>query len=184
VSQVRTMPNRIIDLPQEEFRRLVDDDTRGKAPASLSAQLRAPDCAPRWYRTLRAMQQSVEGQLASKNSESDAVMLEYKAKLELLGDDDVQRALIIAEMQRRKARDKTWRAGALRFKSGLEDKLLEARQLMPDDMISERIADERNRALGLVVNLKHAIQRHHDDFPKDEEPSDSDLELWRVLEAR
>jgi hypothetical protein len=171
---------KVAQLSEVDFRKLVDDDTRGRAPESLSRQLRSPGCASRWYQTLLAMQNSVEGQLAANAAESRAAKARLLARLEE-PMSTTQRREIRAEIATRKAADEQWRAGALRFKSGLKEKLIEARRVLrevDDPILTKRISQERNRALARVATLEDAIRHHRDDFPPDDQPSDADLNLW------
>jgi hypothetical protein len=179
MSQVARQLSRVADLSESDFRKLIDEDTRGKAPASLSAQLRSPECVGRWYETLLAMQKSVEGQLAAKAAESRGAQADFRARLEQTPAREAR--AIRAEMGYRESKDETWRAGALRFKSGLEEKLIEARRLLrefDDPIVSERTAEERNRALARIATLEDAIRHHRDEFPTDDQPSEIDLFLW------
>jgi hypothetical protein len=125
----------------------------------------------------------VEGQLAAKGAEARAAQAEFRARLEA-GDDEPRR--IRVEMLKREARDEAWKAGALRFKTGLEERLGEARRVLHDlddplVNVAERITEERNRALVRVALLEQAIRRHRDTFPDEDDPSDADLELWQMV---
>jgi hypothetical protein len=173
-------PSKVAQLSEVDFRKLIDDDTRGKAPASLSRQLRSAECAPRWYEALLAMQNSVDGQLAAKSAESRAAQARLQARFEEALSSK-QRREIRAEIARRKAADEQWRAGALRFKSGLEDKLIEARRVLRE-LDDSSIVGARNRSMARVAILEDAIRRHHADFRAEDEPSDSDLALWAHLD--
>jgi hypothetical protein len=178
---VSQLTSRVVDLPEPEFRRLIDQDTRGKAPTRVSAELRQPECVPRWYQTLIGMQKSVEGQLAAKAAESRAAQADYRAQLEHTSDRSIR-----VERLKRESRDESWRAGALRFKSGLEERIIEARQILremedPLVAVSDRIVEDRNRALTRVAALEAAIRRHHAEFPPDDEPSEADIELWQTV---
>jgi hypothetical protein len=89
-------------------------------------------------------------------------------------------------MLKREARDESWKAGALRFKTGLEERLGEARRVLRDlddplVNVADRVVEERNRALVRVALLEDAVRRHRDGFPSDDDPSDADVELWKTV---
>lgn len=167
---------KLLAMPELDFRSIIDDDTRDKVSAELAAGLRSPQVVGRWYEALMAMQMSVEGQLAAKTAESKGRVAHLKAQ----GKD----ATLV---QFEQAKFERWKAGAIRFKSGLEQKLLEAKRILRDandPLISDRTAEERNRALARVALLEDAIRRHRDAFPREDDPSDADEELWGYVGGR
>jgi hypothetical protein len=105
------------DIDDGSFARIVDEDVRGKASAEDHAGLRVPAVVPRWLRQLRKMELSVSGTLEARDADHEVARIEA-----ILGGDE-RRAL---ELRRDHLR---WRAGAVRFRTGVRETLLEAEDL-------------------------------------------------------
>lgn len=158
-------PNELLKMPEEDFRAVVDDEVRGveELDPKTAKALRDPLVADRWYYALVSMKKSVEGQLGAKRSD----LLKHRSP----------------------PRDRTeyhrWRAGALRFKSGVEERLLEVRSRRHSLTHIDTVQEERNVALAQMQNLKTAITSHKtsvlSDFA-DDEVSDADRTLWSAIE--
>ena len=138
----------LLDLPEEDFRGIVDDEVRGTLDRNTGVVLRDPQLLDRWHLTLISMKKSVESQLGSIRSDL------VKVRPELAPE----------EYERRLAEFHRWRAGAVRFKSGVEERLLEIRA--------------RRQTLTTAISLhKNTVL---EEFAEDE-ISDADRDLWKVL---
>ena len=160
----------VLARSEENFRSLVDDDVRDLASAEVMEVLRRPEVLDRWHDTLAMMLISIEAQLAAKTAETKAKIAEFRLRN--------QKDKILQE----EASSWRWRAKALRFKSGLNEKMAEVKQLQRTHgqlSLVERATEERNAEIFRRIQLEKAIQRHRDTL--DDDPSDTDEELWRVL---
>ncbi|HVL38511.1 MAG TPA: hypothetical protein VM328_03875, partial [Fimbriimonadaceae bacterium] len=149
----------LLALDDDEFRRVVDRDVRAPDPARQVAALRHPAVVDRWRRCLTASKISVESQLAAKASELRAEAARAKAS----GSFDKK---AYHEMV---ARYEDWRAGALRFKSGMEIRLTEARHLWTELEMVSNLKKEHSLLKERVVRLetelavaKAAIRNHRE----------------------
>lgn len=179
---IEDLTAKLAAMPEVEFRGQIDDDTRGKGSPELAAALRSEALMERWYEALLAMQSSVEGQLAAKGADSRAKVADFRRRLNgsMGKDKDRLNELLLFEQ----AQSERWRAGAVRFKSGIEEKLLEARRLLrahDNPLVTDRTAEERNRALARISVLEDAIRKHREAFPVEDDPSDADTELWSLV---
>jgi hypothetical protein len=192
-------PPRVVELPginatiaklsDTDFRNVIDADIRGKlpdgspTPETWKQQLRSAECAPRWYETLSSMRLDIEGQLAAKREEARLATIRFKRQI-ARAPTGRDRSRAEDELDKRNESDASWRSGALRVKSGLEKKIVEARRVLRDlgdPVVTERTAGERNRALARAAFLEDAIAHHKAEFPLEDEPSEADLELWNTL---
>jgi hypothetical protein len=166
-------------MDDESFRSLVNDEIRGNAEPEVTKLLRSPELVDRWYNALQIMQKSVEGQLAAKKAEAKS------KKTELTRQANGRQKWL----QYNKSAN-IWRAGALRFKSGLEMALFEADQLRYQingvDKAKQAIG-ERNVAIAEAERLKSAIRAHRTHVlgqcPEecDGDYCVADEDLWAVL---
>lgn len=148
---------KLLSLPDPQFREVVDAEVRGTAQPKVGETLRDPLLIDRWHHTLLQMKKSVESQLGAKRSDV------FKNKHYSAHD--------LAEFHR-------WRAGAVRFKSGVEDRLLEIRRIrgiaQPD---TQAIKRERNALLQAIDAHRQTVL---EEFEADE-ISDADRALWAAL---
>lgn len=198
-------------MSETEFRDLVDRDLRRRSttkPSELdeeaSALLRHPDVAPRWHNVLSRMQKSVEGQLAARDADYEAsrssdrsfiiskereleklrehAPSEHPEQLDKIKDEITARRL---RMEEKKQRYLVARAKSLRFKSGLEQHMIEARGVLERsnvELYRSVVATERNHLARRVEELEAAIRRHRDGTLKEvEEESSFDEQLWRLV---
>ena len=155
----------LLDLSEDEFN-LVDDAVRGTTGiSSISDALLDPSVIDRTHLTLVGMKKSVEGQLAAKKVDYQRDRARFK--------DDPK---IVREIE-----DKyyAWRAGALRFKSGVEAFMLPVRSKM------NRPLREDNFYLAYET-LRQAITKHREIVTKaleeSRDPGDADEILWSFLD--
>lgn len=197
-------------LPEVDFRRVVDRDLRARenregnreegqrtdqTSALESAALRSPALVDRWLTALLAASKSVEGQLSARKMDYDAtkaglkrkiVNLEYKERTEgLTPEEDEElrdtRDRLLAALERYSKS----RSGTLRFKSGLDEWIIEARSLrdgLRDRLYDTVVVEERNRFAQRIRVLEEGIRAHRDSYPDDDDPSDFDEDLWALVE--
>lgn len=173
VEDTATWASRLNDV---DFRAIVDDDTRGRAMQEVSEALRSPALMERWYETLLAMQNSVEGQLGAKEAESKAKRASFRSQ----GKEDMA--------QHETSRHEQWRAGALRFKNGLDEKIGESRRILRANgstLVNDKMAKELANTHRRVRQLEAAIIAHHKaSEAAGKRPSDFDIALWTELEVQ
>jgi hypothetical protein len=147
----------LLGFSDEEFRAVVDADVRGKSEEDIQHALRSdPHLIRRWYDTLLSMKASVEGQLSAKAAEAKA------EKLESLVADKRRDGLVAQASYER------WRSGALRFRSGLESTILEAR----------RHLDDHEAEVFRTAILAH---RNHNCGPECDDTCIADARLWKLV---
>lgn len=179
----------LLMLELEEFYDVVDRDIRNNGngddplPRFYREALRTEEVCERWYQGLVRMKKSTEMTIAAKGLDDRAA----RAKLESQGN-------------RKKAgeehvRHLKWRAGALRFLTGVEERLAEAnyiRRLHYGVNVSSGIAMERDRLSEHLRLLQQSIRTHHEEQLAPEvgsfgritgqrEPTAADLKLWSVV---
>lgn len=109
----------------QEFLKIVNDDIRGNADSKYHVALRKPESAQMWLDALLELKRSCETQLAEDKA------LRAEAKLKRWTTEDWSR--FVAERAR-------WRAGTIRFKNGIENKIAEARTLQTQNLTEAIIA--------------------------------------------
>lgn len=167
-------------LTEGDFYNLVDKDVRSQLDPALAEKLRDPAVVERWYQTLLRMKRAVEGVISSKGAEDRAVQIELRSNRRLEEADKAR-----AEFMR-------WRAGSIRFKTGVEEKLTEAawrRRVAVEHLLHTASQIERNAYAELnrhltaqVEKLRDAITKHRDEIDSDD-ATEIDEELWAVLPA-
>lgn len=132
-------------VSDRQFRDAVDLDLRRRAPAGVPEALRSPELRERWLTVLTAMHRKTEGTLAGRRQEWLEYVACYGRDLGALinkhrqtrGDERRQIWHQInelkAERQTREAEYRRLKAGSIRFKTGLEEWLVEARALCDTD---------------------------------------------------
>lgn len=165
----------------EEFNQLVSADVRWIDPATASPErpvknnitdaqrqwLRQPENLDEWYDELTRMLRKIDSQQSSRRAERYTKRLQF----EDMGPKGRRKWLeyVAAEEQ--------WRSGSLRFKRGVEDRLVECkalkRQRTPIQKTDEQIE---------IIRLRTAIAAHKQAFDM-EDASPEDRELWRTIGA-
>lgn len=170
------MTQKIAALNEEDFRELVDRDLRRENTEEEAIALRSPALVDRWYTVLVSMTKSVDGQLSAKRQDFEAHKARLKSQL-LRADEELAFArrkhdrAMIAEVEKkaRKLREE-WaaaqerysrsRAATLRFKSGLEETLVEARlhrNKTRDRLYDTVVSQERNLLATRVRRYESAL---------------------------
>lgn len=133
--------------------------------------LRSPEVIERLYGVLSSMLRSVEGQLAAGAEDHAA----FKARCMHQGSKGTTEYLRESEAYSKK------RAGQIRFKVGVEQHLFEVRRLREKRRNSIFEDEANHRLMQRVVNLENAIRRHRDEFPAEDDPTDMDMSLWKLV---
>lgn len=153
-------------MSNSQFKDVIDKEVRDGLDDVSSKALRT-DVPERWYTALVAIKQSVESQLAAKSSDVkqlDPTTPEYTAAYR-----DYHR----------------WRAGALRFLSGIDTRISEARPLrnaLYDNQYSEILKAERNAAYRETLQLREAIRCHRRKVTEEFDPNEFDQALWAEVD--
>ena len=187
-------PDDLVDMPDEDFRAVVDADLRRNSrnrphlPPEVAAALREPRHVPRWHMTLSRMDKSVEGQLAARADDYEKELawsrrrtLELEAELDAALEegqtfkaDETRKRLREVRLQQEQLTEQhhRGRASTLRFKTGLDEALLEAQYLR-----------DRLQGDARVRELEEAIRAHRQELTASEEleAGSADEKLWSVL---
>lgn len=168
------------ELSADDFSQIVDSELRAKVPPEVAAALRAPANLDRWVAALEEILISVEGQLTVRADD----YLARRALLEIRIEDGDAAArpelhLLRSEYFKR-------RSGTIRFKSGLEERLHEARFLRERALrtpLHRQMTEERNQYALQARRLSEAIAAHRRALEDDDiEPSEADERLWAALD--
>lgn len=171
------LTQRIAKLSEDDFRELVDRDLRRDNTEDESQALRSPALVDRWYAILVSMSKSVDGQLAAKREDFEAQKARLRGQFVEIDSDlaeakirhdtkgvqqaDARTRVLRQEWQSTSEKYSRSRAATLRFKSGLEETLVEARMYrdrVRDRLYDHVVAEERNRLASRVRRLESALQ--------------------------
>lgn len=175
----------LIGMGEQDFFNIVDRDIRGDErlqPGELpldplySEALRTPAVCDEWYQALARMKKSTEYTLAAKGQDDKRFRLQLEADGNFVGARELR------------GRHLKWRAGAVRFLTGVEARLMEAnheRRKNFANALPSQITMERDRLSETVRELRSAISTHREDFLSHDgdEPSDADTLLWAMLDG-
>lgn len=157
----------LLKLTPDAFEDVVDKEVRGQVDGETARSIRDPRLSERSYYVLTTMKKNVESQLAARRLDVARIN----------GQPGYNEAL--TDFHR-------WKAGAVRFKNGVENRLMQIRAMrgtvFPDGDI---IKWERNVALGANQRMIEAILKHRDTVLKEfdaDDVDDTDRELWKVIE--
>lgn len=148
-------------LSDDDFEGLVNQDVRGQLDSATSALLREPENVFRWYNSLNSLKKSVEAQFVVKKAEL--------AEFRLVNATEDEWRQAVAEHER-------WKAGAVRFKTGVEKRIAEAKQLriaVSRDEVMGRISSDLHEARGKLELYRQAIVAHKN--AEDADQADEDL---------
>jgi hypothetical protein len=113
--------DKLLDMSDGDFKKVVNDDVRDEVNESISKALRSPDLVYRWHDTLLSLKRSAESQFSAHRAEK------YEKRCQL-SDHDFFEWLAIKER---------WRSANVRFKNGVEDKIQESKRLIQDYELEE-----------------------------------------------
>jgi hypothetical protein len=105
---------RLLRLKDDAFRTQVDAELKGHAGDFVATALRSDAVRPRWILHLRRLLNAANGTIEARDAEAEADRLDAVAN----GDET-----LATDIERRHLR---WRAGAVRFRTGVQERLLEA----------------------------------------------------------
>lgn len=166
-----SMEDSLLACSDAEFRDVVNRDLRKQTTPDESAALRSPEVVDRWYGYLIATSKNVDGQLSAARQDWRATKARLLIKLDNATTPEGKRS-IRREWAESEERFAFTRVGILRFKSGLDEWIIHARTLRA---AAEETATHRLR------ELEEAIADHQASFPKEDEPSFADEQLWKLL---
>lgn len=164
----------LVELDDDAFGSLIDAAVRGDLDKRTTELIKDPKIIERTRLTLVAMKKSVEGQLGAKRAEH--VTKTDKTKPEWAAKKDRQQYNL-------------WRAGALRFKSGVDGLLMDVRleqtRQDPDaDRVAAFLKSERTAYLVAYKNLHDVVIEHRDHVcgPECDDQCIADEKLWRAVD--
>lgn len=159
----------LLAIPDDEFRALVAEalkvgntDYRGDLDHTVVDQLKSPEVVDRTYLALVAMKKNVEGQLAAKKADYIKDRSRHTDPHE------------IREVEREY---QTWRAGALRFKSGVEEFMVSIRgkRDRPEDSYYLAYETLRQAILLHKASVQAALENDED--------TNADEILWATVDS-
>lgn len=166
-------PEELIDLPTEAFNKLVNEDVRGDSSTDLWEALRHSAVIHRWYDTLVSMKRESERQLA--NYKNDRTIHHFKCMQNPNRDKGKH------EYQEWIASKAKWRNGVLRFKTGVEEKIAEAKTYLRLYAVGNMTENERTELVERINKLESGIKKHETEIKTEDNPSDADVELWDLV---
>lgn len=187
---------RLTALSPDAFKAEVDSDVKPFIHANMDqgiwdarrAALRSPALVDRWFASLSQTLKSVEGQLATQTEDYDAARADIKkALIAAEADGNTARVKDLRiQAEQVKAEHARARAKTLRFKTGLDEMLIQARSLrdaVRDRLYDSVVAEERNRYAARITELTDAILEHRQaHIEADIDPEVHDQHLWQVIE--
>jgi hypothetical protein len=170
--------NELVALPDDKFRGVVDEAVRTSALTDevtleqrrhVQELLKRPELADRTYLVLVAMKKNVEGQLAAKRTDNQRRRVRLQSKPDVLAreEDEYRR----------------WRAGALRFKTGVEEFMVELRSKRVGNATEVALRGERNDLVFAYERLRKGILEHRDHVCSDtcDAGCPADERLWELV---
>lgn len=186
---------KLLALEDEAFRQIVDDDLRDfEHSGAYAMALRSPAIVDRWHSTLTAMLKSVDGQLAARGLDWEATRARIaKERLDIEADDglmpDEREAKLIAKDREHEDEREQYaksRAGTMRFKTGLEEWLVDARRIkqgLTDRLYDSVVTRERNYYAERARSLEEGITQHQKVVIASSLPTEADEALWSLLQT-
>lgn len=164
----------LVQLDDDSFGSLIDAAVRGDLDKKTRELIKDPRIIERTRLTLVAMKKSVEGQLGAKRAEHVTKVDKSKPEWAIRKDRQLYNS---------------WRAGALRFKSGVDGLLMDIRlQQTRDNPDAEGIAaflkSERTAYLVAYQKLHDVVVEHrdHECGPECDDQCVADVKLWRAVD--
>lgn len=168
VNMDNSLAHELLAMPDVDFRDIVNRDLRKNSTPEEHAALRSPLVVDRWYSVLIATSKSVDGQLAAsrqdyraKRAAIDKALLSTKEQVQM---DNLRIEELELEMEYAQSR-----GNKLRFKSGLDQWIIEAQQIRSG--LHKKLQDR-------AAELEAAIKQHQRSFDPLDTPSDEDQRLW------
>lgn len=178
-------------LNEDEFNEVVNNDVRDTATRAQSKALRTPEMSGRWLNALHSLKRSVESQFVSARAERAVKASEFArsktGKISIVtgqgkGDSVTQQ---MTELEFAAWQEK-WRSGAVRFLSGVEDCIVEAKDIRNDIRTEEKVTlllIERDVLFKDLLKLRTGIMTHRETVSEDEDASaEADENLWALVD--
>jgi hypothetical protein len=187
------MESELLKMDDEDFRNIVDADLRDfDHSGKWALGLRSPAVVERWHATLTAMLKSVEGQLAAREADWTSTKARLsKERIEVESDgglmeSEFQQKMTALDLEFETEREKHFKtkAGTMRFKTGLEEWLVEAgriRDSITDKLYESVVSRERNYYAERARALEDGITQHQKMVQASSVPSEADEKLWSLL---
>ncbi len=124
-------PQELLAMTADEFHAVVNLDLRKGTDDDTWEALRSPEVFDRWWGALIGMSKSIDGQLGARREEYLSAQADLREQMRVAvaaGDADKQ-ATVESRANKVSKDYHRGRAGSLRFKSGLEEWLTEAKTI-------------------------------------------------------
>lgn len=168
-------PAELLELPDAEFRALVHAELAGRSDASTAEALRHSLVLARWSNSLERLRLTTYGQLEAREAELEAARIDAE---EIRPSEESRLALALARESFQR-----WRAEAVRFRTTVEDRLLEGAYLqerLAQEAEAQTAAAELEALRARVAELEAAIATHRAAIHEDD-AAEPDRQLWRLL---
>lgn len=168
-------PEELLELSDAEFRALVHAELAGRGDAPTAEALRHPSVLSRWSNSLERLRLTTNGQFEAREAELEAARIDAE---EIRPSEESRLALALARESFQR-----WRAEAVRFRTTVEDRLLEAAYLqerLQQESEAQAAAEELEALRAQVAELEAAIATHRAAIHEDD-AAEPDRQLWRLL---
>lgn len=176
----------LLSFTDDDFQDVVDGEVRRVGGKYLKSLLADPTLIDRWRLALVQMKKNVESQMGARGDDMKVLFIDIenpeRTEEETCLPAEAVREARIERHRAANADFVKWRAGAKRFKLGVEERLLEIRRTKI--MTGAFRADDHVIALHVIQTLVDGIEAHRAQMVldvADEDISDADKELWRLL---
>lgn len=176
----------LLGFADEDFQDVVDGEVRRVGGRYLKGLLSDPALIERWRLALVQMKKNVESQIGARSDDVKALFIEIDNPERCDGEERLSPAeLREVRTERHRAANADfvkWRAGAKRFKLGVEERLLEIRRIRVAN--GDFKANDHALALYMIQTLVDGIESHRAQMLadyQDDEISDVDKELWKLI---
>lgn len=175
----------LVEFSNDDFQDVVDGEVRRVGGRYLKSLLANPVNIDRWHLSLVQMKKNVESQMGARADDVRMLLLDI-TNPELADDEtgltpEKVRDLRIERHRAANADFIKWRAGAKRFKLGVEERLLEIRKIHLVN--GDFRASEATAANYMLQTLVEGIKAHRAQLLADADPDigDADTDLWSLL---
>ncbi len=168
-------PEDLVAMSDAEFRALVHAELAGRADPQTAEAMRHPWVLGRWRNSLERLRVTTDGQFEARDAELEAARIDAE---EIRPSDESRLALALARESYQR-----WRAEAVRFRTTVEDRLLEAAYLhdrLAQQADAEAATTELEELRRRVAELEAAIAAHRARIHEDD-AAEPDRALWRLL---
>lgn len=170
-----TQRQNLLNLPDDTFRNIVENNLGNDAPAGLWPQLLHPDVVRRTHSVLSARHRDVEDQLAVRAAEMKSFRQECFAR-----GPDGKAAWFEADGEYQR-----WKRRAIGYRRLISARLAETKRALSSATPPPRPANptKKTRQIDTVFQLAWAIHQHRQQcLNQGIVPDDHDVALWRALD--